>query len=205
MTPARRAHPNVDPVLLDGANDARLRRRGEPARGAAARAPPHCRHRRPGEQKLDELTLLSKLRNSPEGFPRHWPPRLCRAGMGDPRGAADAAASRAESGFTASSRAEVERARRDPPLGDDTAPLVGRKRPSRQAARPRDVHVPASAHRRASRRRQADHARGGPRRSESRKTATRASSTTTCGSSTRRGRRCVEHPSRVRTPPDRRR
>ena len=44
--------------------------------------------------------------------------------MGD-SGAADAAASRAESGSTASSRAEVERARWDPPLGDDTAPLVG--------------------------------------------------------------------------------
>ena len=44
--------------------------------------------------------------------------------MGD-SGAADAAASRAESGSTASSRAEVERARWNPRLGDDTAPLVG--------------------------------------------------------------------------------
>ena len=122
MTLARRAHPNVDLVLLDGANDVRLRRRGEPAHGAAARAPPHCRHRRPGEQKLDDLTLLSKLRDLPEGF--HATGR--RAPRGDGRlGAADAAASRAESGSTASSRAEVERARWDPPLGDDTAPLVG--------------------------------------------------------------------------------
>ena len=44
--------------------------------------------------------------------------------MGD-SGAADAAASRAESGSAALSRAEAERARWDPRLGDDTAPLVG--------------------------------------------------------------------------------